>query len=102
MNAHNGVNMVCIPDEVLSDNSDGDIVDFSGSGKIVEQDGKKYISIHQINGSDVTEMDDAEKESSLEDEGDISEMDSNDALNSFMSKRNKKVHPGMGESYPSE
>jgi hypothetical protein len=80
-----GVNMICPASETVSDKKDGEEVNGTYSGKIVDHDGEKYISIHQIDGQDVQEMESGQEP----DKQDETEMDSNDALDSFMKNRKK-------------
>lgn len=87
MNKSHGVNMVHIPDDVLTDAKDGDDVDFHASGKLVEHDGKRFVSVAQADGSDVEEMPntDQSQESTETKEGEY--QDSNDALDGYMKNK---------------
>lgn len=79
-----GVNVICIPDDLFPGSSDGDTASFQGHGTIVEHDGKKYISVDQVNGEDVEELPDSPDENHSQDK---SEMDSEDALDSYMKNK---------------
>lgn len=57
----------------------GDVVHFAGHGTIVDEDGKKYIHIHSIDGHDLPK----EHEEELD-------MDSEDALSDFISNKKKR------------
>lgn len=68
-------NMIHICDCIAKDAEDGDEVEVTVKGKLIEKHGDRWISIESVNGEAVEDM---EKE--------IGSMDSEDALEHFMNK----------------
>lgn len=94
------LNVVHICDCVLKDAKDGDVVEFKGSGILMDNGTERFISIHQVDGQDVEEMqDDDEVKQNIEEElaseqgssGDQPNLanDAEDALRAFMHTINK-------------
>jgi len=85
---HAMANIVCIPDDVLTEAKDGEDVSFQGAGVLIDHsDGKRYIAVHTVDGSDVEEVDLKDtkeiKEPNLDEEH---SRNSTDALESFMNE----------------
>ena len=55
---HPGVmaNTVIPSGDYFNDKNDGDLVDFSGKAKVVEEGGKKVLIVQQVDGNDVEEI----------------------------------------------
>lgn len=68
-------NVIPICDCIAKDAEDGDEVEVTVKGKLIEKDGLRFIAIESVDGEDVEDM-----------EREINSMDSEDALEHFMSK----------------
>jgi len=87
---HAMANTVQICDCVLTDKKDGDEVEFTGKGTLVEHDGMRFITVSQVDGADVEEMPDMpnDQQDQMNHE-DMMGMDATDALAHFMQNKGK-------------
>lgn len=87
---HEMANVVCPCDCVLKDAKDGDNVSFKGEGVLMEEDGKRYISVSKVDGEPVEEIE-VENEPSDEEMGKAVDenrnMRADDALDDYMNEK---------------
>lgn len=82
---HEMANSICLPDDALTGKKDGEEVEFSGKGILVEHDGKRYIAVNAVDGKPVEEMEEENEPS----EEESMEMTGDDALEDFMKQKRK-------------
>lgn len=90
-------NTLCICDCILKDKKDGDDVEATIKGVLIDHgDGKRYIAVSQVDGEDVVEEDttdlgEGEQPNDVSPE-DLMNMDTTDALDNFMKQRKQNAN----------